>query len=387
VSGDHAAGVALVPRSDFPAKREVVYLDQAAIGLVPTPVARVMERFSAELGQRGTLALDEEGEDRVLDGVREAVAHLIGAQASDIAVVSCATEALNQIAWWLRPGRGQNVVLLAGDFPSVVLPWLRLAEETGVALRLVPTQTDPALATAEAIADLVDEKTAAICVGHVQYATGHRLDLGRLGRIAADVGARLLVDATQSAGAVAIDVAETPVDLLVASSHKWLCAPHGAAFCYLNPALQDFRPPFVGWRGTANPSLFATASLQLSATARRLELGTLAYGAALALAASIGYLNRLGLSRIERHATCLSEALRAALAELGADVLTPAGANERASIVAARFLHDSAGLVTRLRERRIVVSARHGAVRFSVHVFNDLEDIRVALKALGEETR
>jgi selenocysteine lyase/cysteine desulfurase len=137
----------------------------------------------------------------------------------------------------------------------------------------------------------------------------------------------------------------------------------------------------------ANPSLFTSASLQLAATARRLELGTLAYGAALALAAGIRYLDRLGFPRIERHAVCLSDALRVGLTGLGADILTPADAKRRASIVAARFKsEDSARLVKRLRERGIVVSARHGAVRFSVHVFNDLEDIRRALDGLYEET-
>jgi cysteine desulfurase / selenocysteine lyase len=387
VSSRSAPGPALAPRAHFPATQDIVYLDQAAIGLVPTPVGRVMERFTAELGRRGTLALDERAEDRVLDGVREAAARLIGAHADDIAIVSSATEALNQVAWWLRPGRSQNVVLLTGDFPSVVLPWLRLAEAMDVALRLVPTQVDPALATAEAIADLVDEKTAAICVGHVQYATGHRLDLGRLGKVAAGVGARLIVDATQSAGAVRVNVGETPVDALVVSSHKWLCAPHGVAFCYLNPALTDFRPLFVGWRGTVNPSLFAAASLQLSANARRLELGALAYGAALALEAGIRYLDRLGLPRIEEHALCLSDALLAGLTELGADILTPARPAQRASIVAARFLsRDSADLVTRMRRRGVAISARHGALRFSAHVFNDLGEIASALNALSDET-
>jgi selenocysteine lyase/cysteine desulfurase len=343
-----------------------------------------MQRFSTSLSESGTLKLDEDAEDQLFDGARAAVARLIGAERDDIAIIASTTEAINQIAWWLRPSAGQNVVLVEGDFPSVVLPWLRLAEETGAAIRFASTRA--AEQRTEAIAELVDENTAAICVGHVHYVTGERLDLAVLGTLATGVGARLVIDATQSAGVVALNVRETPVDLLVASSHKWLCAPAGVAFCYVSPTLADFRPPFVGWRGAASPSLFAADSVQLATNARRLELGTPAHSAGVALEAGIGYLEGFGLARIEQHAIALTGSLAAGLRDLGAQVVTPAHPNRRAAIVAARFHgRDSGELVNRLRRHGIAVSSRGDALRFSAHLFNDRADVAAALDGLKTE--
>jgi cysteine desulfurase / selenocysteine lyase len=388
VTAADVCGEALAPKGDFPETREMVYLNQAAIGLVPTPVAEVMQSFTAELGRRGTALLDEEAEARVLDVTRRAAATLMGADTTRIAIVSSASEALNQFVWWLRPGARQNVVLLDGDFPSVTLPWLRVAEESGVEIRFVATRDDPALANAVAIRDHVDERTAAICVGHVQYAGGHRIDLAALREAAEPTGAFLVVDATQSLGAVGVDVTETPVDLLVASSHKWLCAPHGAALCYLGPRLDGFRPPFVGWRGAADAAAFDGRTLRLASDARRAEVGTIAYGAAHALAAGIDYLERLGRTRIEAHLLSLTKRLAYGLCHLDARILTPALARQRAGIVSARFPdHEAEALVERLKSHRVFVSARQDAVRFAVHVFNDIGDIDGALAAVHEETQ
>jgi cysteine desulfurase / selenocysteine lyase len=376
-----------IPKEDFPISRDYVYLDQAAVGLVPEPVAAIMERVTSELARGGTIVLDEYAEVMVLNPTRAAAARLIGAEPGEIAIVSSATEALNQFAWWLKPGPSTNVVVLDGDFPSVILPWLRLSEETGVEVRLVPTRAHPERATAAAIAALVDGRTAAICAGHVQYATGHRLDLGVLADVAAANDAYLVVDATQSVGAVPIDVGQTPVDMLVASSHKWLCAPHGSAFCYLARSMDDFRPPLVGWRGMLSLSDFDGRSLTFLPGARRIELGTISYAAGLALEAGIRYLQRVGLARIARHDLYLCERLAAGLTELGAHILTPTEADRRAGIVTAGFRgRDAEALVAQLRARRVIASARQGAVRFAVHVFNDRADIDHALDVLHDET-
>ncbi len=381
-----ALGPRLASQADFPMTRDIVYLNQAAIGLVPTPVLSVMQRFTIELGRMGTAVLDEDAEAELLDDVRRAAAGLIGAEQERIAIVSSASEALNQFAWWLKPGRGANVVLLDGDFPSVTLPWLRLTEETGLDVRFVPTRDDPALATVSALTEYVDAETAAICVGHVQYATGHRLDLGLLTELATAAGAYLVVDGTQSLGVVAVDVAETPVDLLVASSHKWLCAPHGAALVYIGRRLDDFRPPFVGWRGTVDQSDFDGRSLRLAAAARRVELGTIAYGAGLALAAGIDYLETLGRSRVETHDLSLAKRLADGLADLEAVIVTPPLVEQRAAIVTARFPSlDANTVVERLQKQRILAAARQGAIRFGLHVFNDSDDVDAVLTALRQE--
>ena len=172
----------LAPRSHFPAADEVTYLNSASISLVPESVRRDVQEFERTVGGRGTVGFDDDTEARAYEDAREAGAALLGCSPSDVAVTTSATEALNQIAWWLRPGAGTNVVSVDIDFPSVTYVWRRLAQETGLELRLTDVLSDPGSLSFGSIEDLVDGDTAVICVGHVQYATGYRFDLAAAGR-------------------------------------------------------------------------------------------------------------------------------------------------------------------------------------------------------------
>jgi cysteine desulfurase / selenocysteine lyase len=196
---------ALSARSDFPVLEEVVYLNTGSIGLEPLPVQAAGEKLGRQIAGRGTVGFDDEIEKQVGDVPRAASARLLGADPDDVAVVTHATEALCQLAWSLKPGKGQNVVSADLEFPSVTYPWLRLARDTGVEVRLAPALDDPASFSLDTIAAAVDDRTAVICVSHVQYATGHRLDPEALVELARSAGATLVLDATQSAGVVPLD--------------------------------------------------------------------------------------------------------------------------------------------------------------------------------------
>jgi cysteine desulfurase / selenocysteine lyase len=239
-------------RENFPAFDRFTYLNTASAGLVPAAVLQQAHEFEAGLAQAGTTGMDEDTEVGILEGARNAAAGLLHADPSAIAIATSFTEALCQVAWWLRPGKGQNVVSSDADFPSVTYPWHRIAEDTGCQVRLVSVLDDPEGFDVDKIARQVDSGTAAICISHIQYLTGHLLDLNDLAALAHQHGALLIIDATQSAGQVPIDVTATGVDVLITGSYKWLCSLFGAAACYLSPRiLETFRPPFAGWRSGA----------------------------------------------------------------------------------------------------------------------------------------
>ena len=373
----------LAPRSDFPALGEVAYLNAASISLVPLPVREAAREFEEDVGGRGTIGFDEAAETRALEAPREAAARLLGVRPEDVAIPTSATEALAQMAWWLRP-RG-NVVSIDLEFPSVTYPWLRVAEETGADVRLLEAGSDPASLSLDALARLVDERTEVVCVSHVQYATGHRFDARALAELAHAHGALLVLDATQSAGVVPVDAAACEVDVLVTASYKWLSATFGAAVCYVRPELHErFRPPFVGWRSASDPFLFDARELRLAAGARRMEASTMAYGAGVALAAAIDYLTAFGIEEILAHDLRLASLLTEGLDELGAEVVTPREDSARAGIVAARFPgRDGEEVARRLNEAGVVVSPRFGATRFSLHLYNDEGDVARALDVLA----
>lgn len=375
---------ALAPREDFPVLDEVTYLNTASIGLVPLSVQRAARAFDEEIASRGTTWFDEEQETGVLERARIAASRLLNADPELVAITSSATEALCQVALHLRPPAGTNVVSIDMEFPSVVYPWHRVAEETGAEVRLVPTREDPAALSLESVARLVDDRTSVICVSHAQFATGCVLDLEGLSRLARAHDAKLVVDATQSAGMVPIDLAEVRVDVLVAGGYKWLCGPFGAAVLYLHPELlEGFRPSLVGWRSTPDPYALDARQMPLASSARRVEFSTMSYTAGQALGGSIEYLLELGIDHVAAHAAALADRLVSGLDLLGAELLTPRDPALRGGTISARFPgHDGEQVAMALNARDVVVSPRFGATRFATHLFNASRDVDRALDVL-----
>jgi cysteine desulfurase / selenocysteine lyase len=376
-------------REDFPILDRLTYLNTSSVGLVPASVVSPAHEFEFGLAQAGTTGMDEDAEMAVLEGTRNAAAALFGTTPDTIAMASSFTEALNQVAWWLRPVRGQNVVSSEVDFPSVTYPWHRIAEDTGCEVRLVGVLDDVEGFDVDKIAESVDSTTAAICVSHLQYLTGHLLDLGDLATLAHENGALLIVDATQSAGQVPIDVTSSGVDVLITGSYKWLCSTFGAAVCYLSPTLlREFRPPIVGWRSTENPWSLDARWRPLAATARRMEYSTMPYAAAIALGRAITYVSEISLPEVAGHNRQLASQLAEGLSHRGARLLTPRDPDRRAGTVTARFPdHDGEAIAAALTQRGVIVSPRVGSARFSMHFYNSSEDIEHALATLDEVLR
>jgi cysteine desulfurase/selenocysteine lyase len=361
-------------------------MNVASIGLVPLSVQHEAEAFEREIATLGTVALDEEAEIAVFERTRQAGARLFGVDPDHVAVVSSASLALGQIAWWLRPGRGTNVISIDLDFPSSTFPWFRVAEETGADVRLVEARNDPAALSLDDLERLVDANTAVISLSHVQFATGHRFDVGRLLEIARSCDATLVLDATQSAGAVPLDKVVAEVDFVVTGSYKWLCSPFGAALCYLGPRVREqFRPPIVGWRSAVQPYALDAREMNLPPNARRLEFSTSGYGAAVALGRSIEFMLKLGIDRVLAHNLSLGARLIEGLDELGATVLTPRDEGLRSGIVTARFSgREGEAVAAELNARGVIVSPRFGSTRFSTHFFNDESDVERALETLSK---
>jgi len=374
----------LAPREDFPALTHCTYLNAASISIIPAPVHQAKQSFETQIAGAGTLTLDEEAEARALDLPRQEAARLLGAEPDSVALVESATLALSQLAWALKPARGRNVVVIDLDFPSTTYPWLRVAQETGAEVRFVKALADPAGLDFEAVAAAVNARTSVLCVSLVQYATGHRFDMKALADLAHSHGATCVIDVTQAAGVVPLDVKAAGVDAAVTSGYKWLCGPFGAAILYIRPGLYDrLSPPVVGWRSTEDIFSFDAGNLVLARRARRFESGTPDYGAMFGLGEALKYVLGVGLDNCLAHDLRLAGLLRDGLERLGAQIITPRDDALRAGIVAARFpRHDGGGLAAELNRRGVVVSSRLGAVRFAPHIYNDEEDIDKALSAV-----
>ncbi|MBV9165769.1 MAG: aminotransferase class V-fold PLP-dependent enzyme [Solirubrobacterales bacterium] len=382
---DAASAVSGGRHLQFPALEEMCYLNTASIGLMPLSAQLASERFARQLGLYGTTWFDEPTEVGALDAARRTAAALLKAPVEQVAITTSMTEAMSQIAWSLRPPTGTNVVSVDFEFPSVPYPWMRVARETGAKVRLVPASEHPGELSLEAVAEVVDEATEVISLSHVQYSTGYRFELGALADLAARHGAWFVVDATQSMGAVSLDLSDGQIDAMLCAGYKWLCGPFGAAICYIGRRLLErLDPPFVGWKSAQEPYTMDASRLRLARSpVERLEYSTMAYGAGVALASSIDYVRSVGVEKIQEHNLRLGAVLHDGLVELGAEVLSTREDGHRTGIVTARFPGlDGEEVAGWLNQSGIIVSPRFGSTRLSVHFYNTDEDVALALRTI-----
>jgi cysteine desulfurase / selenocysteine lyase len=219
----------------------------------------------------------------------------------------------------------------------------------------------------------------------VQYATGTRVDARRVAERAHEVGARVVVDATQLAGAGVVDTTRWGADALVTSGYKWLSSHGGVALLALAPELVPRLPALVGWMGAQHPFAFDPLSLRLADDARRFQLSTMSYVSAIGLESSIASLSLLGFVRIEEHARRLATYLVDRVAELEwRPFRAPSDPSAAPHIVSLRHAdHDPGVTAERLAsESRIICGGRAGGLRISLHAYNDGGDIDRLVEAL-----
>ena len=374
----------IVDPRDFPASSKCTYLNAANVSLMYQGAEKAVIEWQKDLAENGSINFDETAEAAVFGDLHRASARLFNARPEDIAVGSSATELISSLAWAVAPESGTNVVSTDIVFPSTIYPWLRVARHTNCEVRLAEgknSYTDP-----DDVIRLIDDHTAVVCVSHVEYSGGQRYELKELAGVAHDHGALLVVDATQSAGAIPIDATASGVDALVTGGYKWLCGPFGAAVMYLAPHLQDqLDPGLVGFRSHKDMWDLRADRLEFPATAQRFEYSTMAFGCAIGLARSIEFIVDVGVERIFSYNKYLANLLIEGLQERNVEIVSPRKEAERTSIVAARFPGKDPGEVARkLKAASVMVSARKDFVRFSPHLYNQPADIQRTLDRLDE---
>ena len=369
----------IVSEKDFPTANKFVYLNAANVALMYSGAERIITEWIADVAQNGSNNFDDHAEENVFIDLHRAAAHLINATTDDIAVGSSATELLCSLAWAVSPEKDQNVVSTEIVFPSTVYPWQRVANSTGCEIRLAKEKNN-FMHTDDIIA-LIDQKTAVVCISHVEYGNGQTFDLQLLAEAAKDHGTLLVVDATQSAGAIPIDVQICPVDALISGAYKWLCGPFGTAFMYLAPQLAEtLEPGLVGFRSHKNMWELDASRINYPQTAKKFEFSTMAFGCAVGLTRAIDFLNGVGVENIFQYNRQLADILIAGLRSRDAVIISPLNDENRSSIVTAYFENiDSKGIITDLKAAQVFVSSRAGAIRFSPHLYNTAEDIDSAL--------
>ena len=316
---------------------------------------------------------------------RTLFAQLVGAQPEDIAAVPSCSYGTATAAANLPVAKGRSLVVLEDQFPSNVYPWRDLAAAKGGRMVTVPRGGNDGWTPR--ILEAIDGDTAVVALPHCHWTDGSLVDLAAVGRRCREAGAALVVDLTQSIGALPFDIAEVEPDFMVAAGYKWMMGPYSLGFLYVAPKWQGGRPLEHNWIARAGSEDFARLvnyRMEFQPGARRFDVGEGANFALMPMAvAALEQLHAWGVANIAETLAALTGAIAEQAAGLG---LSASDASQRAGhFLGLRFPKGMpAGLPERLGREQVYVSVRGDSLRVTPHLYNtqaDVERLIAVLKA------
>lgn len=368
-------------RELFPITRRYNYLNHAAVSPLPLPTLQAVETQLKDVHENGSVNFQDWLS--VKEQARRLLAGLLSARPEQVAFMRNTSDALSTVANGLTWRQGDNIVTFRGEFPSNIYPWLRIRDVFGVEVRMCE-ERDGRVDFAD-LSKLVDQNTRLVAISHVQFASGFRMELERLGRLVRQHDALLVVDAIQALGVVPIDVGAELVDVAAGASHKWLMAPEGVGYLYLSDrARERVQPTLVGWTSVPQPEDFQNFEQDWNKGTLAWETGTgqasLMYG----LKASLELLTGLGVARTARYLEELTDHLCERLQSGQYQVVSSRKAGEKSQIVCIRSASgmSAMALYAHLKKRNIITAPRGDRLRIAPHLYNTHKEIEALVHAL-----
>lgn len=324
--------------------------------------------------------------------LRAVFARLIGADADGVALVPSVSYGIAVAAANVAVERGQSIVLLDREFPSNVYAWRELAARRGARIHTVRAEGNGAWT--DALLAAIDRDTAVVAVPNCHWTDGRFVDLVQVGCAARAVGAALVVDASQSAGAYPLDVTAVQPDFLVTVGYKWQLGPYGLGYLYVAPRWRERGTPIEqSWltrAGSDNFARLADYTDQYREGARRFDMGEFPQ---LMLApmsvAALEQIEQWGIASIQQTlATLTAHAVRGVAEITGTEPPTAGLVGHMVGIRLAGGAPD--GLLAALTEARVYVSLRGDSIRVAPHLHNDIADIDrllAVIRRCHEQTR
>lgn len=360
----------------------LLYMNHAAVSPWPKRTVAAIKQFAEENRYIG--ARDYPQWMIKEQQLRERLQRLIHARSTDeIALLKSTSEGLSVIAHGLDWMSGDNVVVPTQEFPSNRIVWESLADK-GVQVNWVDLrrQEDPEAALLAAI----DKRTRLMSVSSVQYDTGLRLDLTRLGRACENAEVLFCVDAIQSLGALEMNVREIRADFVVADGHKWMLGPEGLALFYCRRELLGrLKLHQYGWHMVELLGDFDRLEWQPASSARRFECGSPNMLGIHALEASLSLIEEVGIHSIEiavmKNTSYLIDKIKSMDNKYA--LYTAQNPDRHAGIVSFIPLHEEVSdLHKRLQSQNVVCAVRGGALRLSPHFYTPRRQLDQVLALL-----
>ena len=361
-------------RKRFPVTERIAYLNSAAAGPVSIASQAVAAGYYEKMMRDGDVHWNRWLADR--ESVRRKVADYLNAEPEEIAFTTNTSQGMNVIVDALED-RGE-VISSELEFPVTTLPWMH---------RRIPVhllQATDGEVRVEDIQKAMTDKTGVIALSHVQFSNGCRIDPTAFGEIKGRHA--LVINASQSAGAFALDVKKMKIDALCATGHKWLLSGYGSGFVYLSrELLAQSMPRSISWLSVEDP--FAMRNDEFRPrhdAAAGVELGCPHFAGIFALGAALDLIAEVGIQNIQNRVLDLNSHLTSHLAANGWKILSP-DANETSRSAETLVAADKPEALTRhLLRRGVVVTEKPQGIRVATHFFNNEDDIDRLIGGLSE---
>lgn len=366
-------------REYFPyLKKGKIYFNHATTAPVSVPLIRELNKV---LTGKSESNIDNYPEFlSVVDDTKSKLALLINAQPDRIGFLDNTSNGINILAQGIPWRKGDRVLLNNVEFPANVYPFLNLRDQ-GVEIDFVKAKNG--IVTAEDIINMIKPETKLVAVSFVQFLSGYRIDLKKLGSVCKEKNIILSVDGIQGLGAVRLDIQNFNIDFISSGTQKWMLGLKGFGFIYVSKKLQeDIKPKYVGWLAVKNAWDFLNYKLELKESADALQGGTLNSLGIYALNTSLKIFEEFGHENVEKKILenttyCLTE-----LDKIGINaVLKEIERSNLAGIVS--FKHNQAQRIfEELKKNNIDCSVREGMIRLSPHFYNTSRDIDKVINAI-----
>ncbi len=363
---------------EFPLDPGLIYLNHAAVAPWPRRTANAVSAFAEQNSRYGSSFYLKWLETE--KNLRAQLVQLLNAPSTaDIALVKNTSEALSFVAYGLDWRTGDNIVSSNEEFPSNRVVWQSLADR-GVAYK----QADLRNSTSpeQALFDQVDGDTRLLTISSIQFASGIRLDLEKIGRFCQERQILFCIDAIQSLGCVEFDVQRYQADFVMADGHKWMLGPEGLGVFYSRKAARDqLKLNQYGWHMLADIHNYENKPWKIHPTARRFECGSPNMLGIHAWNASLSLLLETGMDKVQQ---CIFERVDFLNGRIQQsrplELLAPTDADLKSGIVVFRHRQvDNQRLFKHLTDHQVACAIRGGGIRFSPHFYNSLEELEQAV--------
>jgi len=352
-----------------------IYLNTASCGIISPKAMNAGFKLYEQLTHNSSQAA-EKWRDSDAQHIRNSIAHFLGAKERNIAMIPNFSFGINAVLHSLKGT--EKILLYRQDYPSLTDPflindfditWLATADNFQIDLKEIDKL-------------IKKNEIDILAISHVQWLSGYKADLKKLCDICKKHKVILIVDGTQSMGALPIDLSKLSIDIFISSNYKWMNSGFGTGILFMNDAFLEKYTPKIGGH---NSHIFQNNQLSYKPSLRSYEPGHLNMFGLNILQAAITEKTAVGIENIAEHNHKLTQFLIDGIRDVPITLIGPPDMENRSSIV---FLKDENGLGTHLKENNIVVTPRDGNLRISMHYHNtqtEIQQLIDCLKSLGKK--